>query len=151
MIGILAAAALLTPTPTLALQMPAPAPQTAADAAQQLILPGAARALDCGPRPQLARMAFCVTAPINAIGALADAYIVRLGEMGWLQADGRENLVVFVRRREGGGCDGVQMLAFYDEDQPVEDASPGYLAFALIPGDVCAAPEATPVPGTPPQ
>jgi len=120
---------------------PANAQPTPAD----LVLPGAAAAPDCGPRPELANIAFCVTAPLSAIGGLGDAYIARFQELGWLPAGGDDNRVIFIRRREAGGCDGLQMLAFYDQDKPTTGAEPGYLAFAAVPGDVCAsAPSATP-------
>lgn len=136
---------------------PAASPATPAPRAsvvspeEQLVLPGATRAPDCGGKPQLAALAFCVTAPIGQVGALADSYIAKLGELGWIQADGRDNLVVFVRRRDAGGCDGLQMLAFYDETKPVEETSPAYLGLATIPGDVCATqgPAAAPT-GEPP-
>ena len=141
-----------TPAPPIRALMQEAAPSAAASdnaspaesPMEQMILPGATRAPDCGGREQLAQMAFCVTAPITQMGALGEAYIARMGEMGWLPADGSENLVIFVRRREAGGCDGVQMIAFYNEDQPVEETSPAYLAFAVIPGDVCAAQPAAP-------
>jgi hypothetical protein len=141
--AVLAAPTPVTPVRALAQQ------DQAAEAAQQLILPGAARAPDCGGKPELARIAFCVTAPVNTMNALGEAYMARLGEMGWLSADGRDNLVVFVRRRDGGGCDGLQMLAFYDETQAVTDQTPGYFALTTIPGDVCAT-VTTPTPETPP-
>ena len=120
---------------------PANAQPTPAD----LVLPGATAAPDCGPRPELANIAFCVTAPLSAIGGLGDAYIARFQALGWLQAGGDDNRVIFIRRREAGGCDGLQMLAFYDHDKPTTGTEPGYLAFAAVPGDVCAsAPSATP-------
>jgi len=133
----LSAALLTTPT-ALAMQETAPAPSQPAEVTD-LVLPGATAAPGCGPRPELANLAFCVTAPLGSVGALADAYIARFRELEWLQAGGGDNRVVFIRRREAGGCDGLQMLAFYDESQPATETSPGYLAFAAIPGDVCAA------------
>jgi hypothetical protein len=128
---------------------PAPAPAQAADPAQQLVLPGATRAPDCGGRAELARIAFCVTAPIGTMNALGEAYVAKLGETGWLAADGSDNRVVFVRRRDGGGCDGLQMLAFYNEDQPVDETTPGFFALTTIPGDVCASASAPAQPAAP--
>lgn len=140
---------LLVPDPTWIRQTEAPtAAPAAADApVESMILDGATAAPDCGGRAQLAAMAFCVTAPLGNIGALADAYIAHLGMQGWLTADGDDNRVVFVRRREGV-CDGLQMMAFYNEDQPAEATAPGFLAFSPIPGNLCAAatPPAQPSP-----
>ena len=73
-----------------------------------------------------------------------DAYTEHLATLNWLAADGDDNRVIFVRRRDGGGCDGLQMVAFYDETKPAEATAPGYLGFAVIPGDVCTATPAAP-------
>ncbi|HUH24923.1 MAG TPA: hypothetical protein VLZ51_12765, partial [Brevundimonas sp.] len=72
---------------------------------------------------------------------------------GWLPAAGDDNRVVLIKRREAGGCDGMQMIAFYDESKPAEATSPGYLGFATIPGDVCAGQPVAPAPaaGATPQ
>lgn len=103
------------------------------------ILAGATPAQDCGNLYGLAGKAFCVSAPLVGIGALADAYVAEFEARGWLPAGGDENRVVFVRRREGGGCDGLQMQAFYDTSRPAGPEATGYLGFGEIPGDVCAA------------
>ena len=108
--------------------------------AETLVLPGATAAPDCGNLYGMAGRAFCVAAPLASIGALADAYVADLAGRGWLAAGGEENRVVFVRRRDGGGCDGLQMQAFYDTSRPAGPEAPGYLGFAPIPGDVCATP-----------
>ncbi|PZU61930.1 MAG: hypothetical protein DI552_01550 [Brevundimonas sp.] len=157
MIQTLAALAALTlsaasPTPAAALAQPTQSPPAEAQpTAADLVLPGATAAPDCGPRPELSNIAFCVTAPLSAIGGLGDAYFARFQALGWLAADGDDNRVIFIRRREAGGCDGLQMLAFYDQDKPTTGTEPGYLAFAAVPGDVCAsAPSATP-PASEPQ
>jgi hypothetical protein len=50
--------------------------------------------------------------------------------------------VVFVKRREAGGCDGMQMVAFYDTTKTAVAELPAYLGFAVVPGDVCAQPAA---------
>ena len=106
------------------------------------VLPPATEAADCGGL--LRSPACCVTAQLDQIGALADAYSEHLASLNWLAADGDDNRVIFVRRREGGGCDGLQMIAFYDESKPAEATAPGYLGFAVIPGDVCTATPAAP-------
>jgi len=103
------------------------------------LLAGATSAPDCGNLYGLAGKAFCVSAPLAAVGALADAYVAELEGQGWLPAGGDANRVVFVRRRDGGGCDGLQMQAFYDTSRPAGPDATGYLGFGVIPGDVCAA------------
>ena len=94
---------------------------------------------DCGGLNNLAGRAWCVTAPLGQVGALADAYIADLATKNWLAAGGDENRVVFIKRREAGGCDGMQMVAFYDTARVAVAELPAYLGFATIPGDVCAA------------
>lgn len=112
------------------------------------LLPGAKASPDCGGLNALAGRAFCVTAPLGGVGALAEAYIADLEAKNWLAAGGDENRVVLVKRRETGGCDGLQMIAFYDTAKTAVAELPAYLGFATIPGDVCAqaqtAPETTP-------
>ena len=122
---------------------PAPAAQQGGPADVGL-LPGAELAVDCGGLNNLAGRAYCVSAPLGQIGALADAYIADLETKGWLAAGGDENRVVFIKRRETGGCDGMQMVAFYDTTKTPVAELPGYLGFATIPGDVCAAQSAAP-------
>ena len=102
------------------------------------ILSGAQASADCGGLNNLASRAFCITAPLGQIGALADAYVANFEARGWLPAGGDDNRVVFVKRREAGGCDGLQMVAFYDTTKPAIAEAPGYLGFATVPGDVCA-------------
>lgn len=138
---ILAAAAALLAAPAVA--------QDAAPTADQLVLPGATLAPDCGNLYGLAGRAFCVSAPLASIGTLADAYIADLQTKGWIPADGDDNRVVFVRRRDNGGCDGLQMQAFYDTSRPTGPASLGYIGFGPIAGDVCAARAPTPQPANP--
>ena len=105
------------------------------------ILAGATPAPDCGNLYGLAGKAFCVSAPLAGIGSLADAYVADLEARGWIAAGGDDNRVVFVRRRDSGGCDGLQMQAFYDTSRPAGPEATGYLGFGVIPGDVCAAGE----------
>ena len=117
------------------------------------LLAGATLAPTCGDLFGLAGKAFCVTAPLAAIGGIADAYIAHFESEGWLAAAGDDNRVVFVKRREGGGCDGIQVQAFYDTNRPAGPEVDGYIAMATIPGNVCradaAAPVSPPAPATP--
>jgi len=102
------------------------------------LLAGATAAPDCGNLYGLAGKAFCVSAPLAGISGLADAYVADLEGRGWIAAGGDSNRVVFVRRRDGGGCDGLQMQAFYDTSRPAGPEATGYLGFGVIPGDVCS-------------
>ncbi len=123
-------------------QTPAPAsPQSAPQGgpADVGLLPGAELSPDCGGLNNLTGRAWCVTAQLGQIGALADAYIADLETKNWLAAGGDDNRVVFIKRRAAGGCDGLQMVAFYDTTKTAVAELPGYLGFATIPGDVCAA------------
>jgi len=143
-------AVLASPTLTMAKTQAAPAaaPAQAAAPAAPTVGPGAAAtgvpvlapavvSPDCGG---LVRSpAFCVTAPL-----------AQFEKDGWLPADGDDNRVILVKRREAGGCDGMQMIAFYDESKPAEATAPGYLGFATIPGDVCAG-QPVPAAGATPQ
>ena len=115
------------------------------------LLPGAELSADCGALNNLAGRAWCVTAQLGQIGALADAYIADLETKGWLAAGGDENRVVFIKRRAAGGCDGMQMVAFYDTTKTAIAELPAYLGFATIPGDVCAAQSAAPAAAGSPQ
>ncbi|MCO8018329.1 hypothetical protein NI456_05595 [Brevundimonas diminuta] len=156
---IAAVLAVASPSLTLAQNTAAPAPQAPVQTAPTVppgpaatgmpVLPPATESADCGGL--LRSPAFCVTAQLDQIGALADAYSEHLASLNWLAADGDDNRVIFVRRREGGGCDGLQMIAFYDESKPAEATAPGYLGFAVIPGDVCTSGPASPAAGTLPQ
>ncbi|HWQ88012.1 hypothetical protein [Brevundimonas sp.] len=147
-IAVMAAAAALLAAPSWA-QEPAP-PAAAAATPEALVLPGATLAPDCGNLYGLAGRAFCVSAPLAGISALADAYVADFRAKGWIPAGGDDNRVVFVRRRDAGGCDGLQMQAFYDTSRPAGPEAIGYLGFGPIPGDVCAAQPAAPAPTVPP-
>jgi hypothetical protein len=141
--SLLAATAALALSTAAQAQMPAPAaPQVGP--ADVGLLPGAQLSADCGGLNNLAGRAYCVTAQLGQVGALADAYIADLAAKNWLAAGGDENRVVFIKRRESGGCDGMQMVAFYDTSKTAVAELPAYLGFATIPGDVCAAAAATP-------
>lgn len=136
-------------------QTPAPAPAAQQGGPADVgLLPGAELSADCGGLNNLTGRAYCVTAQLGQIGTLADAYIADLETKGWLAAGGDENRVVLIKRREAGGCDGMQMVAFYDTSKTAVAELPAYLGFATIPGDVCAAAAATPPAapaGSPPQ
>jgi hypothetical protein len=135
----LAAAAVLFASPALA--------QTAAPAAPQLNveIPELERVTadpTCGGKTALVEQrVFCVTTTQAGIGAVVDAYSAAFSTQGWLPAGGSENLIIYVKRKPEGGCDGFQMLAFADDTRV---AAPAWLAFAPIPGDVCAAQPAAP-------
>ncbi|QTC87855.1 hypothetical protein [Brevundimonas pondensis] len=159
---IAALAVLASPTLTMAktqaapvapapVQAPAPAApsfgQGAAATGVPILAPAVASP-DCGA--QLRSPAFCVTAQLDQVGALADAYLAQFEKEGWLPAAGDDNRVILIKRRENGGCDGMQMIAFYDESKPAEATAPGYLGFATIPGDVCAG-QPAPAAGATPQ
>jgi hypothetical protein len=159
---IAAAAVLASPTLTMAKTQAAPAAPTPVQAPAPAV-PSFGRGLaatevpvlspavvspDCGA--QLRSPAFCVTAPLDQVGALAEAYLAQFEKEGWLPAAGDDNRVILIKRRGGGGCDGMQMIAFYDESKPAEATTPGYLGFATIPGDVCAGQPALAA-GTTPQ
>lgn len=142
---IAALAAAVSPTLTLAqTTAPAAAPAQAAPGPQGApavdtpVLAGAQASPDCGDLHGLNGRAFCVTAPLAGVGALAEAYIAHFEAQGWLVADGDDNRVVFIKRKDGGICDGLQMVAFYDTSRPQAPEAPGYLGFATIPGNICA-------------
>lgn len=138
-IVIMAAAAALVAGPATAQDTPV--------SPEALVLPGATLAPDCGGLYGLAGRAFCVSSPLAGISALADAYIEDFQTRGWLPAGGDDNRVVFVRRRDNGGCDGLQMQAFYDTSRPAGPDAIGYLGFGPIPGDMCSS---QPEPAAPP-
>lgn len=157
---IAALAVLASPTLTMAKTQaapaaPAPAMQTApgpqgAPASDTPVLDGAQPSSDCGNLHGLNGRAFCVTAPLAGVSALADTYIKHFESQGWLVAGGDDNRIVLIKRKDGGVCDGLQMVAFYDTAGPAAPESPGYLGFATIPGNVCAA-QSAPAAGATPQ
>ena len=104
------------------------------------LLAGATAAPDCGNQAVLAG-AWCVSAPLSAMNGLAQAYVAELTGKGWLVADGGASRAVLVRRKEGGGCETVQMLIVRDTSAPMTSESVAWLGIATVPGDVCA-PEA---------
>lgn len=137
-IVMMAAAAALLATPVLAQTAPAPLQVEIPE------LPTAVSDPTCGGRIGIAQQAMCVMTTQGAIGGLVDAYSEAFRLQNWLAAGGEENRVIYVRRRPGGGCDGFQMLAFADDSRVPGPGEAAWLAFATIPGDVCAAqPSAT--------
>jgi hypothetical protein len=150
---ILAAAAALcavsapTLAPTLAMA------QTARPAPLEVDIPELPRVTadpTCGGKPALAQQAFCVTTTQAGINDVVDAYSAAFSQQGWLAASGDNNLVIYVKRKPEGGCNGFQMLAFADDTRVAAPGAPAWLAFATIPGDVCATRTApAPVAGPP--
>ncbi|HEX8469849.1 MAG TPA: hypothetical protein VF633_01945 [Brevundimonas sp.] len=134
-----------TPAPAAA---PAPAAQGAPVAAPlDLQIPeitGTAGDPTCGGRPALTQQAFCIQTTQAAMQTVADQYDAAFQKQGWLAAGGKDNLTVYVKRKDGGGCTGFQLMAFADETRQAAPGAPGYFAFATIPGDVCAARPETP-------
>jgi len=133
MILSLLAAALVQTAPVLPVTLPTIA-DTQADAT-------------CGAHPAMAAIATCVATTQAQAEAAMEAYHADFEHQGWLAADGAGNRVVYVRRKDGGGCDAFQVLAFAAQQSP-DPAGPAYLAFATVPGDVCAL---SPAPVTPAQ
>jgi hypothetical protein len=151
-IVMMAAAAALLAAPATA-QEPA-AQEPGGQASTQVdvpVLPNSVPDPTCGGRAPLAEQAMCVVTTQGAISDVADAYSESFAAQGWLVAGGGDNLVVYVKRRPEGGCDGFQMLAFADDSRVPGPAEPAYLAFAAIPGDVCAIQPAAPANPAPTQ
>ena len=101
------------------------------------LLAGAAAAPDCGNQAVLAG-AWCVSAPLSAMDGVAQAYVAELTGEGWLVANGAANRAVLVRRKDGGGCEAIQMLIVRDTSAPTTAESVAWLGVAAVPGDVCA-------------
>jgi hypothetical protein len=92
----------------------------------------------CGPRPQFQGRAICVRGALASIGPAAEAYIAHYASQGWEVVAGEDNGVVLARRRPDGACDGLEIAAFYDESRPVAPATQAWIAFAPLPGNLCA-------------
>jgi len=75
--SFLAATAVLSLSTAVQAQAPAP-PAAQGQPADVGLLPGAELSADCGGLNNLAGRAWCVTAPLGQVGALADAYIAAL-------------------------------------------------------------------------
>lgn len=139
LISMMAAAALMLPQDAPVVTAPPVVQASVAIPADIPVMEPAVAAADCGGL--LRAPAFCVTARMDQIGGLGERYIQDLAAKGWIAADGDDNRVVLIRRREGGGCDGMQMLAFFDTNKPQAAEAQAFLGFAYIPGDICAAPQ----------
>ncbi len=104
----------------------------------------------CGGRQALASIATCFATTQAGVEGVVETWNTAFTAQNWLAADGAENRIVYIRRKDGGGCDAFQLLAFADNMQAMAPAAPAYLALAAVPGDVCAAqPAQTPAPATP--
>ena len=102
------------------------------------LLAGATASPDCGNQTVLAG-AWCVSATLSAMDGVARAYVAELTGQGWLVADGGASRALLVRRKDGGGCETVQMLIVRDTSAPSTAESVAWLGVATVPGDVCAA------------
>jgi len=102
------------------------------------VLEGAQAAPDCGALSVPADKAFCVTAPLASMQSVGEAYITLFQAEGWQIVMGDANYIVFARRRADDQCEGLQMLAFYDDTRPDSPTTPGYLGFGAIPSMPCA-------------
>ncbi|HEY1223765.1 MAG TPA: hypothetical protein VGE54_00940 [Brevundimonas sp.] len=113
------------------------APPQGGPATNVPVLEGAVAAPDCGALSVPADQAFCVTAPLAGLGAVGEAYIALFQAEGWQVAAGGENYVLFARRTSETQCEGLQMLAFYDQTRPDSPTAPGYLGFGAVPTMPC--------------
>ena len=111
-------------------------------------VPGVTADPTCGGREHLTTIATCLATTQAGVEAAVDALNADFVTQGWIPADGRDNRIVYVKRRSEGGCDGFQLLAFGPDTGIIAPAAPAYLALAAIPGDICAAEPAAPA--TPP-
>ena len=123
---------------------PAPTPLQV----QVPVVPGLTADPTCGGREGLNTIATCFVTTQAAAETVVDALNADFSNQGWLAADGRENRVVYVKRKPGGGCDAFQLLAFAGANNVSAPAAPAYLALAAIPSDICTA--AITAPATPP-
>lgn len=126
---------------SLALQQVAPSATPAVREPLSLQIPllaGTSEDPTCGGKPALAQQAFCLVTTMAAMQGQADQYDVAFRAQGWIAAGGRDNLTVYVRRKDEGGCDAFQLLAFAEDTLVPAPAAPANFAFATIPGDVCA-------------
>lgn len=131
------AALALTAAAPPALARNAPQDAAAPSAPTQARLPllaGAQPAQDCGG---LNLGAVCVRTTIAQLQPVFDAYEAFFEQQGWVTIAAIENGVVLAASREGGGCDGMQIVAFVNEALGTAPESPGFLALARMTGDLC--------------
>jgi hypothetical protein len=99
----------------------------------------------CGGREAIARQAFCIATTQASAETVVGTFTSAFEQQGWVAADGRENVIVYVKRKAEGGCDAFQLIAFAEYERAPAPAAPAYIALATIPGDICRAAEsATP-------
>lgn len=97
---------------------------------------GVTQAPDCGG-VALATPSVCLQTTFVNLQPTFDTYADFLGQQGWVGVGVIENGLVMSRPREGGGCDGMQLVAFIATEQAPTASTPAYLAFSPIPGDIC--------------
>ena len=141
-VTLMAAVALLTQTAPVA----APQPALAVDLPA---VEGLAADPACGGRPPLATIATCFATTQAQVDTVVDAWNAAFAQQGWVAADGENNRILYIRRKDGGGCAAFQVLVFADEMQTMAPEAPAYFALATIPSDVCTAALAAPAPATP--
>ncbi|MES2833166.1 MAG: hypothetical protein V4707_00505 [Pseudomonadota bacterium] len=113
------------------------AAQTApAEAPTMPLAQGVTAAPDCGG-VVLAHPAVCLQTTLVNLQPVFDAYADFLEAKGWISVSTIENGLLLARPRDGGGCDGLQYIAFTAPDQARTPTAPAYLAFAPVPGDIC--------------
>ncbi len=113
--------------------------QTAPAKAQAPSLPlieGVQASPDCGG-VALGMPSVCVTTALVNIQPVFDAYVEFLKTNGWVGGAVVENGLVMSRPRDGGSCDVLQVIAFQNPALPVSASTPGYIAFAPVPGARC--------------
>lgn len=136
-VSVLIAAGLMVQTPPVAVERGALDVQLPA-------VEGLSADPTCGGREAMTAIATCFTTSQAGIENVVDVWNGAFAEQGWLAADGQDNRILYIRRKEGGGCDAFQILAFADNMQSMAPAAPAYLALAAIPSDVCSAAIAQP-------
>ena len=102
-------------------------------------VPGLTADPTCGGREALTAIATCLVTTQAGIESAVDVLNADFEAQGWIPADGRDNRIVYVKRKPEGGCDAFQLLAFAGGNNLSAPAAPGYLALAAIPGNICAA------------
>lgn len=92
----------------------------------------------CGGREGLTTIATCLATTQAGIESAVDVLNTAFVEQGWSAIDGRDNRIVYVKRKIEGGCDAFQILAFAGATAVADPQAPAYLALAAIPGNICA-------------
>jgi hypothetical protein len=136
--SIFVAAAVAALSAGSALAQEAAAPQAGGPATGIPVLGGATASPECGNLNGLNGKAFCVTTPLSNMQTVGEAYMGHLAEQGWEPVLTEASYLVFVRQAAPGRCEGLQMIAFFDDSQPESATTPGYLGFGSIPAIPCA-------------